>query len=1013
MHDSVKLIFLFLLVLTGCSEETTTHLAPEFPQCPPDTQPPSRITDLTASSFTDTSVVLTWTAPGDDGAQGRASFYDLRYTTDEDALADWSEQCSIASDKTPALSGETEEIVITGLEPWEQNYFGLRTADEDSNWANTSNVILVEMLCSFIVFAPVGGQMFCEGDTIAITWATHECQAPTVDVFLLWNGEHCRTIAQDVVNSGRFHWASRQYGTNVDGYQILIRQDDGGESATSEGHFSIPQNCAVQVESPNGGEYFCRGSSQRIYWNRSSCCNSDFTVELLHNFSVLDTLENVLYSGHTWPVESPLSAEGGYQIRVTNNDTGASDVSDYCFQIGGPHPPEVHYPAGGEILQENQEISLSWDPQECTGDWVKIELEYGGEVCLVIAESANNDGSYLWTSISAGGGEDGYRLVITDTGNDFVGKSPDVFTIERICVLNYLTPVAGAEFCKDDPMSITWSSEQWCGEQVKIVLYQGYHAFDVVLETPNDGSYQWTVPALYTGGGNRIRIIDLASGAEVDGPFITLFPSCDLDLNFPAGGEGFVEGLPVTIAWDAGNCCGPTIDIILRHNGEDCLTIADDHDITTGQYEWIAERCSDFDLSYQISIVESGYGRYDLCYPPFSIGESCGYWIHEPNSSGSYYSGEPIAVSWETGSSCGEEVLLEILDEDQNVLFGPVGFPNDGACEILPNQMPGGRYSCLLRISDPQSSGFALSEEFEFLASPFLVNPEGTGDFSTIQEAVDAASEGFEILLADGVYSGTGPEVVLFTTGGFSIGSLSGNPGNCILDGGGVRRVFKFFDLDAGVDVSGLTIRNGMSQLDNMYNGGGVYLRWSSACFSNCIFEHNIIEHNGYGSGAAIYNGCSNAVLRNCVFMDNWVVRNNGAKGEAIHSYCTAAGNPGSLTLENCTFTGNGQGGGSVLYFTGVIACQIEQTIIGFNQSAAIEGNTAGLSLECTDLYMNEEEGWPVFLLPWQEGFNNFSADPNFCNLEGGSVDIAPGSPCAAQNSPCGVAVGAGAEGCR
>ena len=44
----------------------------------PDGTPPGRVETLAAVSATETTATLTWTAPGDNGFQGRATAYDLR-----------------------------------------------------------------------------------------------------------------------------------------------------------------------------------------------------------------------------------------------------------------------------------------------------------------------------------------------------------------------------------------------------------------------------------------------------------------------------------------------------------------------------------------------------------------------------------------------------------------------------------------------------------------------------------------------------------------------------------------------------------------------------------------------------------------------------------------------------------------------------------------------------------------------------------------------------------------------
>ncbi|MBT5656836.1 MAG: hypothetical protein HOI89_03535, partial [Phycisphaerae bacterium] len=61
-------------------------------------------------------------------------------------------------------------------------------------------------------------------------------------------------------------------------------------------------------------------------------------------------------------------------------------------------------------------------------------------------------------------------------------------------------------------------------------------------------------------------------------------------------------------------------------------------------------------------------------------------------------------------------------------------------------------------------------------------------DYTTIQAAVDAASNGDEILVAPGTYTGTGDEVV-DTLGKAITIKASGTPEETIIDGEGARRV--------------------------------------------------------------------------------------------------------------------------------------------------------------------------------------------------------------------------------
>ncbi len=109
-----------------------------------DTTPPACITDLRIgemASGSATSLTLYWTAPGDDGTEGTATLYDIRYArapilTEED----WEAAIPLTGVPAPQPAGSTESFAVFGLEndggPY---YFCIRAADEVFNWSCLSN----------------------------------------------------------------------------------------------------------------------------------------------------------------------------------------------------------------------------------------------------------------------------------------------------------------------------------------------------------------------------------------------------------------------------------------------------------------------------------------------------------------------------------------------------------------------------------------------------------------------------------------------------------------------------------------------------------------------------------------------------------------------------------------------------------------------------------------------------------------------------------------------------------
>jgi phosphodiesterase/alkaline phosphatase D-like protein len=107
----------------------------------PDVTAPSSVTNLALSSPTTSSMVLTWTAPGDDGAVGTANLYDIRYSTAPIVTpADFTAASQVSGEPIPTVAGTAQNMTVTGLSANTTYYFAMKTQDEAPNVSVVSNV---------------------------------------------------------------------------------------------------------------------------------------------------------------------------------------------------------------------------------------------------------------------------------------------------------------------------------------------------------------------------------------------------------------------------------------------------------------------------------------------------------------------------------------------------------------------------------------------------------------------------------------------------------------------------------------------------------------------------------------------------------------------------------------------------------------------------------------------------------------------------------------------------------
>lgn len=166
--------------------------------------------------------------------------------------------------------------------------------------------------------------------------------------------------------------------------------------------------------------------------------------------------------------------------------------------------------------------------------------------------------------------------------------------------------------------------------------------------------------------------------------------------------------------------------------------------------------------------------------------------------------------------------------------------------------------------------------------------------YSTIQAAVDDASGGDTVWVADGKYSGEGNYEVDFEGKAITVRSENG-PEKCIIDCQQQGRGFNFHSgEDQNAVLDGFTITNGNP---GRY-GGAIRCTASSPTIKNCILVRNVASDNGGG----MYN-CykSNPTIINCLFKANssestCVMGNGGAMSNVVGS------NP---VLIDCNFTDN------------------------------------------------------------------------------------------------------------
>jgi len=211
------------------------------------------------------------------------------------------------------------------------------------------------------------------------------------------------------------------------------------------------------------------------------------------------------------------------------------------------------------------------------------------------------------------------------------------------------------------------------------------------------------------------------------------------------------------------------------------------------------------------------------------------------------------------------------------------------------------------------------------LASPsggevIIVDWAGGGDFATIQDGIDSASQGDTVVVRPGTYTGE-PNRDLDPGGtDMTIRSECG-PDSTIIDCEGLSRAFYVHSGETlSTLISGFTVVNGYAGPDTLpphpYGcGGAVWLHASSARFSDMVFSRNATEtgaSNRNGGAIYVYGGVRELWLSGCTFDSN-----SAYNGGAIYSQYAA------VHVEDCIFDSNTceNWGGAFGTYDGTLTC--------------------------------------------------------------------------------------------
>jgi len=443
------------------------------------------------------------------------------------------------------------------------------------------------------VTSPNGGESLVAGAATQVTWTSDV--TGNVRITLLKSDLQIMVIAAGTPNDGTQTWNIPATIFSGNDFKVKIASClDPTVFDASDDIFTITGNSSgtIAVVSPNGGETFTAGTLNNITWTSDVTGNVRISLLKAGAHYAMISFSTPNDGVFEWLIPARLAAGNEYSVKIASVTFPALfDVSDAAFSItpGGGTFVTVLSPNGGETFDVGATMPITWT-SDVTG-YLRISLQKGGVDLMLISAKTVNDGSFDWLIPATVPTGTDYSVKICYCLNTVVTDVSDApFTINGTggSTIAVISPNGGETLTAGTTNAITWSSD--ITGNVRITLLKaGLHYALISSSTPNDGSYDWTIPSrLAAGAEYSIKIASAATPLLFDvsdayfsvvaggGTFVTVIA--------PNGGETFVAAAVCPVTWTS-DVTG-FLRLSLQKAGVDYMLISG-HTLNDGAFDWL------------------------------------------------------------------------------------------------------------------------------------------------------------------------------------------------------------------------------------------------------------------------------------------------------------------------------------------------------------------------------------------------------------------------------------------
>ncbi|MCG8452782.1 MAG: hypothetical protein MI717_06355, partial [Spirochaetales bacterium] len=250
---------------------------------------------------------------------------------------------------------------------------------------------------------------------------------------------------------------------------------------------------------------------------------------------------------------------------------------------------------------------ISWDVTGTSGTY---DLEYstdnGASWTSIYSDYTTASGEFFWHVPNDPSTQALVRVIDSNNGL-IVDQSDAVFTIGQADPVLF-TPNGGELLLAGLSEEITWEEGLFVASAI-VIDYStdnGLTWNSITTGTDNDGSYDWTLPDVYTEEG-LVRVSEFGNTSVYDTSDAVFTMYSYITLTAPLGGESLNGCETLSIQWYAGQTSGKYRIEYSEDGGSTWNIIADNHSLsgTFLTYNWTLPNINTSDLIIRVSDYEN------------------------------------------------------------------------------------------------------------------------------------------------------------------------------------------------------------------------------------------------------------------------------------------------------------------------------------------------------------------------------------------------------------------------